>query len=80
MKNYEIIYPTLIFVFGTLVYFWLVFFTSIVQFEGMAISYVYLTLVHLAIFFFIWSMIATMSTDPGLPPVFWVKLLGILYE
>jgi len=72
MKKYEIIYPILIFVFGTLVYFWLVFFTSIVQFEGMVISYVYLTLVHLSIFFFIWSMISTMATDPGLPPVFWV--------
>jgi hypothetical protein len=72
MKKYEIIYPILIFVFGTLVYFWLVFFTSIVQFEGMVIAYVYLTLVHLSIFFFIWSMISTMATDPGLPPVFWV--------
>jgi hypothetical protein len=72
MKKYEIIYPILIFGFATLLYFWLIFFTSVVHFEETVISYVYLTLIHLSLFFFIWSMIATMATDPGIPPVFWV--------
>ena len=72
MAKYEIIYPIVILLFGPLVYFWLIFFTSIVHFEGMAMSYDYLTMVHMSIFYFIWSMISTIATDPGLPPVFWV--------
>ena len=69
----EKIYPVIILIFGTVTYFWLVFMTYIVPSRHGPAAYAYLISVHLSLFLLVWSMVTTMSVDPGLPPVFWVS-------
>lgn len=71
-KKSETIYPIGILLFGLWVYFWMIFSTTIVTFDATISSFIYLGFIHLTIFLFTWSMVATMATDPGVPPVFWV--------
>lgn len=72
-KASEKAYVVLIFVFLILVYYWLVFITYIKDLRKTLSTYFFLSLGHIMLFMIIWSIIATMSTDPGIQPVFWVS-------
>lgn len=71
-KRSEKIYPVIIALFAIFVYYWLVFITYIKDFKNDALTYVYISLIHIELFMILWSMVATMNTDPGIQPVFWV--------
>ena len=71
-KKSEKIYPLLIMLFAIFIYYWLVFITHIKTFSNNLPTYLYLSLIHIELFMIIWSMVATMNTDPGIQPVFWV--------
>ena len=80
MKQTNMVYTILIVLYFIINYFWLIFFTNILYGEFQIYNYILLALFHIFFFMLIWSMISTTSTDPGLPPVFWVLLIGILHE
>ena len=71
-RKSENIYPILIVLFMIIIYYWLVFITYIKQFSNSVPTYLYISLIHIELFMVIWSMVATMNTDPGIQPVFWV--------
>lgn len=71
-KASEKIYPLIIMLFAIFVYYWLVFITYIKEFANTIPTYLYISLIHIELFMILWSMVATMNTDPGIQPVFWV--------
>lgn len=73
MANCERAYPITILLFGLVIYYWLVFWTYIRNFEPTVATMLYLVLFHLSAFLLIWSFVTTMFVHPGKPPVFWVR-------
>lgn len=66
------LYQSGIIVLILVLYFFLVFETYLKDFNNYFYQWVYLILVHILLFMIIWSYIATIFTEPGLPPEFWV--------
>ena len=75
------LYQSGIIVLIIILYFFLVFETYLKDFNNFFYQWFYLILVHILLFMIIWSYIATIFTEPGLPPEFWVihHLLPFLY-
>lgn len=73
MARSDRLYQVLMVVIFVIFYFCLVFETFIKPFNKLAYQIIFLVMVHMLIFLIIWSYFATIFTEPGLPPEFWVK-------
>jgi hypothetical protein len=67
------VYPAAILVSGIIMYYGIIFLHFLTRSDLKGWEVFFLILEHFLIFMTVWSYLTTYFTDPGRPPVFWVR-------
>ena len=68
------VYPFTILAAGIVIYYGIIFQKFLTKEETETWEYIFLVWEHFLIFMTIWCYLTTYFTDPGRPPVFWVRI------